>query len=207
MENIDPASSEIAKTLLSAVAVSRGHFVYESLHHGDLWLDLDALFVDARRARSWASVLAHRVVACRPEIVCGPLVGGAFVAQSIAAEIGAGFAFAERLTSEAGPVRYHIPESLRGALHGRRVLLVDDAVNAGSAWRSTLTDLLGCGGELAGFASLLTLGDAAAQIAQQHGAPLYTLASLERGMWASEECPLCRAKVPLNEPGAAAYRR
>lgn len=197
MEKIDPEPSEIERAVLDAVAAARGHFVYESGHHGDLWLDLDALFVDARRARGWASALADRVAACRPELVCGPLTGGAFVAQSLAAEISAGFVFAERFVSEMGSVQYRIPGSLRGALYGKRVLLVDDAVNAGSALLSTLTDLLDCRAELAGFATLLTLGEAASQIAKQHRAPLFTLASLERKMWAAEECPLCRSGAPL----------
>ena len=197
MTRVKPEPSEIKRAVLDAVVASRGHFLYESGHHGDMWLDLDALFVDARRARGWASALAHRATVCRPELVCGPLTGGAFVAQSLAAELGAGFVFAERFVSEMGAVQYRIPESLREALDGRRVLLVDDAVNAGSAWLSTLSDLLDCRAALAGFASLLTLGEAASQIAKQHGAPLFTLASLERSMWAPDECPLCRLGVPL----------
>lgn len=56
----------MCETLLDAVAASRGHFLYESGHHGDLWMDLDALFVNARRARGWASALARRAMACRP---------------------------------------------------------------------------------------------------------------------------------------------
>lgn len=55
MEKVAPEPTEIEKALLDAVAASHGHFVYESGHHGDLWLDLDGLFVDARRARSWAA--------------------------------------------------------------------------------------------------------------------------------------------------------
>lgn len=35
--------------LLAASSATRGHFRYESGHHGNLWLDLDALFVDPRR--------------------------------------------------------------------------------------------------------------------------------------------------------------
>jgi orotate phosphoribosyltransferase len=197
MEKIDPEPSEIERAVLDVVAASRGHFVYESGHHGDLWLDLDALFVDARRTRGWASVLADRAVACRPDLVCGPLTGGAFVAQLLAAEIGAGFIFAGRFVSGTGPVRYRIPESLRGALDGRRVLLVDDVINAGSALLATLADLLDCGTELAGFATLLALGKVASQIAEQRRVPLFALASLERGMWAAEECPLCRSGAPL----------
>jgi orotate phosphoribosyltransferase len=197
MNRITPEPSEIEKAIHNAVAASRGHFVYESGHHGDLWLDLDALFIDAQRARGWAAALADRAIACQSELVCGPLTGGAFVAQALAAEINAGFVFAERLVSETGAVQYCIPESLRKVVHGKRALLVDDVINAGSAVLATLKDLSDCGAELAGFAALLTLGKAAAQIAEQHKAPLFTLASLERGMWTAEECPLCKSGVPL----------
>jgi hypothetical protein len=47
--------AEIERELLEAVAATRGHFVYESGHHGDLWLDLDGLQVEARRLRVWAA--------------------------------------------------------------------------------------------------------------------------------------------------------
>lgn len=76
--------------------VTRGHFCYELGHHGDLWLELDGLFVDARRMQGWATALA--------------------------------------------------------------------------------------------------------QMAQEHGAPCFTLASLERQMWTAEACPLCQAGLPLTHP-------
>ncbi|MGD9098910.1 MAG: phosphoribosyltransferase family protein [Anaerolineae bacterium] len=192
-----PEPREIEGTLREAVAASWGHFRYESGHHGDLWLDLEALFLDARRTHGWAAALAQRAAVCRPEFVCGPLTGGAFVAHSLAAELGAGFVFAERFVPAKGEVRYRVPQSLREAVRGRRVLLVDDVVNAGAALRSTLADLSDCAAELAGLGSLITLGEAASQIAEQRGVPLFALASLERGMWEPGECLLCRSGMPL----------
>jgi orotate phosphoribosyltransferase len=174
----------------------RGHFRYESGHHGDLWLDLDALLVDARAVQGWAAALAQQVAACRPEVVCGPLTGGAFVAQALAAATGAAFVFAERRLVE-GSVRYRIPAGLRARLAGRRVVLADDAVNAGSALLATLEDARRCGAELAGFASLITLGDAAATIAARHRVPFVHLIALERSLWPAQACPLCVAGVPL----------
>jgi orotate phosphoribosyltransferase len=188
---------EIVPTLLDAVGAVRGHFVYESGHHGDLWLDLDMLFVDAGRAHARGVALAGQAVACAPDFVCGPLTGGAFVAQSVAAELGAGFVFAERIIDKAGTAHYRIPESLRHLLSNKRVLLVDDAINAGSAVRATLVDLLECHANLAGLAALLTLGEAAAQIAQEERVPLFALTSLERAMWTPAACPLCRSGVQL----------
>jgi orotate phosphoribosyltransferase len=63
--------SEIESRLLAAVAAERGHFRYESGHHGDLWLDLDRLLVDAGNTRAMASALAELAAACRPDVVSG----------------------------------------------------------------------------------------------------------------------------------------
>ena len=199
--DLETSAARIERDLLDAVAATRGHFVYESGHHGDVWLDLDRLLVDARRVRGWAAELACRSAPSQAEVVCGPLTGGAFVAQAVAAELGAGFVFAERHAPASGPVRYRIPEPLREPLRGRRLLLVDDAVNAGSALLGTLADARGsCGAELAGFASLLALGEAAVEIGDRHGVPFFTLASIERKLWQPVECPLCAAGDPLGDP-------
>ena len=102
-------SSEIERTVLEAVAATSGHFVYESGHHGDLWLELDKLFIESRCTQHWATTLAAQAAGCRPEFVCGPLTGGAFIAQLLAAEMGVGFIFTERLVSETAHVQYSLP--------------------------------------------------------------------------------------------------
>jgi orotate phosphoribosyltransferase len=127
-------------------------------------------------------------------------VGGAFLAQMLAQEYGAGFLYSERSLAATGHSRYRIPTSLRAVVAGRRVLLVDDAISAGSALRSTLIDVQSLGGELVGLASLLVLGGSAQRLAELEGAPLIALASLESGLWKPEECPLCEAGVPLTSP-------
>lgn len=188
----------IGQALRQAVSATRGHFRYESGHHGDLWLDLDSLFLDAARMRGWAAALAGQAAGLGTEIVCGPLTGGAFLAQSIAAELGLGFVHAER-TVEDGAVQYRIPAPLTVALAGRRVLVVDDAINAGSALGLTLVELRRHGAVPAGIACLLTLGEAAGRIAAAQNVPLLALAALERRMWLQEDCPLCAAGMPLQD--------
>ena len=188
----------IGRDLRAAVAATQGHFRYESGHHGDLWLDLDALFVDAARMRRWAAGLAAEASPCAAEVVCGPLTGGALLAQAIAAELRLDFIHAER-SVDGGAVRYRIPDALGAVVAGRRVLLVDDAINAGAAVGLTLAELSRHRAVPAGIACLLTLGEAATGIAREHGVPLVRLASLDRGLWRPEDCPLCTAGLPLDE--------
>jgi orotate phosphoribosyltransferase len=183
--------------LTAAVGARRGHFRYESGHHGDLWLDLEPLLVDTQRLRRWAAALAREARSLGPDTVCGPLSGGAFVAQMLAGELDSGFVFTERSVQDHR-VSYRLPAALREAVAGQRILVADDAVNAGSALLATLRDLQDCGGKVVGFASLIALGEAAPQISRQHAVPSFALATLERGLWRASECPLCRADVPLS---------
>lgn len=193
---------DLARRLLAdAVTAQRGHFLYESGHHGDLWLELDGLLGHARRLQSWTAALASEAAACRPDVVCGPLTGGAFVAQFLAAELGAGFAYAERIVAADGAAAYRLPEPLRPTMRGKRILLADDAVNAGSALLTTLKELRECGGLLVGLASLLALGDTAVRLAADTGTPFFTLVTLQRSLWLPAECPLCAAKVPVTGRG------
>ena len=67
----------------------------------------------------------------------GRWCGGAFLAQMIAAELGVEFAYAEPQPSASTgtlfSVVYRLPGTVAPLLRGKRVAIVDDAVNAGSA--------------------------------------------------------------------------
>ena len=81
--------------VLDLLPIRRGHFRFESGYYGEIWLDLDRLFANPRRIAPLARELAGRLSRHDVEAVVGPLVGGAFLAQMIAAELEAEFAYAE----------------------------------------------------------------------------------------------------------------
>ncbi|MBV8932511.1 MAG: orotate phosphoribosyltransferase [Kutzneria sp.] len=178
----------------------RGHFALESGHHGDLWLDLDGLFLRASRIRPQVVELAGALRGHRPDAVCGPLTGGAFLAQLVAAELDVDFCPADRLVAADG-VGYRVPGPLRPGLNGRRIAVVDDVINAGSAVRKTLVDLSGCGAEPVVLGALLVLGDSAAALAAEHGMAQVFLATTAATLWRPRECPMCAAGVPLTPAG------
>ena len=61
-----------------------GHFDLGTGYHGDLWLDLDALFLRPALLRPNVRWLAERLTQHAPDAVCGPLEGGAFLAYAVA---------------------------------------------------------------------------------------------------------------------------
>ncbi|MBA8927895.1 orotate phosphoribosyltransferase [Kutzneria viridogrisea] len=176
------------------ISAERGHFELESGHHGDLWLDLDRLFLRASRLRPQVAELAARLAPHRPRVVCGPLTGGGFLAQLVAAELDVDFCHAERHTGAV----YRVPEALRAGLRDARVAVVDDVCNAGSAVRKTLADLAVCGARPVAVGALLVLGDSAAALATEQGVPLVALEELANSLWQPADCPLCASGVPLS---------
>lgn len=187
----------IERDVLNLLAVRKGHFVLESGHHGDLWLDLELVCLRPDLVLPLAVELARRLSAWNAEVICGPLVEGAFIGLLAAAELGAQFTYAESIAdpSEQGlfPVRYRIPQPLRSVVRNKRVAIVNDVINAGSAVRGTFRDLEECGAELAGIGALLVLGDAAIEFAAAKNVPLESLAAMPNHLWTPEECPLCAA--------------
>ena len=180
----------------------RGHFRLESGHHGDLWLDLEVLCLRPEPVDLLASQLVARLTAHDVEIVCGPLVEGAFVALMVASQMGLPFTYAERLAEGQGeglyPVRYALPSALRDEVRDRRVAIVTDVVNAGSAVRGTWADLTDCGARIVAIGALATLGDSASRLAAEASLALETLASFPNEVWTPSECPLCARGVPLD---------
>jgi orotate phosphoribosyltransferase len=66
--------------VLPALPAREGHFRLESGLHTDVWITLDALFVSPLDLAPLITALAARLKAHTVSAVCGPLLGGAFLA-------------------------------------------------------------------------------------------------------------------------------
>ena len=179
-----------------------GHFVFESGHHGQVWLDLELLFLRPERVQPLAEALADRLRAYQLGAVCGPLVEGAFVGLMVASSLRLPFSYSEPVRDHdaAGlfPVAYPIPKSLEPKLQGKRVVVVNDVINAGSAVRGTLASLKKCGAQPVAIGTLAVYGGAASELAARHGVALEALASFPSRIWEPNACPLCAKGVPVN---------
>ncbi len=178
----------------------RGHFVFESGNHGNLWLDLDGMFAAPSQLDGMLDDLSRRIAAVGPDVVCGPMTGGALVAFAVAAKLKVGFrwTYREQIPSGQGlfPYRYHLNAAGTELAH-QRVVVVDDVINAGSATRETLRLLREQNATPVAMAALLTLGNKPEELARDEGIKLLTLANAAHQLWAPDHCPLCAAKEPI----------
>ncbi len=79
-----------------------GHFDLGTGYHGDVWLDLDALFLRPSVLRPHVRVLSDQLREHRVDAVCGPMEGGAFLAYALAELMGVAFLPVARSRGGAG---------------------------------------------------------------------------------------------------------
>jgi orotate phosphoribosyltransferase len=191
----------LPEDLLAMWAPRRGHFRLESGHHGDLWLEVARPFLQPRRMRLLAALLAQRLAPHEIAVVCGPMVEGALLGQMVAEELGAELVVAQQVFEPARDglhsVGYRIPEAIRRAVRARRVAVVDDVINAGSAVRGAFVDLVACGALPVALGSLLVLGQSGPEFAASQRVAIESLAAMPNAIWDPAECPQCAAGVPL----------
>jgi orotate phosphoribosyltransferase len=191
-------------TLFGALPVRRGHFLLESGYHTDTWLDLATLFVDPVKIAPAVTMLAGRLRRYACDAICGPMTGGAFLAQALAAALRICFFYTEPVTRGDGgalfAAEYRLPGEMQPQVAGSRVAVVDDVISAGSSVRATMATLEAAGASTIVAGALLALGDVGAAHLAARGVPLEALARRSFPMWPPAECPLCQAGVPLADP-------
>ena len=195
-----------AAAFLELVAGRRGHFRLESGYHSGLWLDLDPLFAEPHRITPFVKALATALRPYAVTAVCGPLLGGAFLAQLIAHALDAEFCFTERvMPAQAGGLYkagYRLPPAFADRLAGKRVAIVDDVMSAGSALRGTYAELRAHSAVPVVAGALLVLGSTGASFFTQCGVAVEVVADEEYELWLPDDCPLCASGLPLEDVAA-----
>jgi orotate phosphoribosyltransferase len=192
--------------VLKTLPAKRGHFLLESGYHADLWLTLDALFVTPHELAPRVAALAELLRPYSISAICGPLLGGAFLAHALAAHMNLRFYFTQQVSvkTDAGlfAAQYRLPPELRRRVCDERIAIVDDCISAGSSVRATAAALTEAGAQTIVVGTILLLGDEAVEHFSARGVSLVALAHQKFNLWASTECPLCRAGTPLENPVA-----
>ena len=188
-------------SFLNLIAGRRGHFQLESGHHSELWFDLDPLFTAPRRIEPFVHQLAESIRPYNVAAVCGPLIGGAFLAQLIAQMIDVQFCFTERVmprdASGLFQARYRLPLALRAGVQDHTLAIVDDVMSAGSALRGTYAELQTLGATTVVAGALMVLGDTGAAFFAKRKVAVEAVVRESYSLWLPSDCPLCAAGSSL----------
>jgi orotate phosphoribosyltransferase len=199
----------MVESRLSQLARARqGHFDLGTGYHGDVWLDLDALFLRPALLRLDVRWLADRLRHHRVDAVCGPMEGGALLAYALADVLEVAFLPAYRAASPdegtAAATAYRLAWAGDGAggIGGWRVAIADDAVNAGTAVRACARQLRDHGAVPVAIATLLSLGQASETTSAALSVPFYWIDTMQSQTWPAAQCPLCASGTPLTDPSS-----
>ncbi len=184
--------------------IRSGHFRLESGYHTNAWITLDALFSDPAGLAESVDRLAGRLQRHGADAVCGPFVGGAFLALLLAQRLSAGFFYTElRSTlpsSQMFAARYELTPGLRRRIRGAKVAVVDDMISAGSSARATIVAVQAAGASVVAVGCLTVLGTEGKHYFKSIGLPLESVDAQPLSLWPPDDCPLCASKVPLEVP-------
>jgi len=178
----------------------RGHFRLESGHRGELWLECDRLYRRPVELRELVGELAARVRRYQPDVVCGPVTGGAFLAWEVARVLNTQFRCTVAQSPPGSTELYSTVYRLSdpAELVDAKVVVVDDVINAGSAVRSTLEQLTAAASKPVALAALLGLGEPVEELAREYQIDLELLARSPNTLWLPADCPACAAGHPID---------
>lgn len=195
---IDSIQQWVLSILESIGAIRGGHFVLANGNHSDRYVDKNRLFAQPRITEWMSEELARFARTLPPEIVVGPAIGGALLAQRIAFQLGrlpkreVRFAYAEK----DGNI-FVLKRGYDQLVARKRVLVVDDVINTGASVREVVKAVRAAGGIVKTVVALCNRGGATAEDIGEELA-LHVLLELSLQQWPAEECPLCAEGVPVN---------
>ena len=166
--------------------------------------DLAAKTVLAALPDGWRLATGPPSPPATVDVVAGPTTGGVILAFETARQLGVRSIFAEEVRAAGGAHR----EFRRGftIAPGDHVLLVDDILTTGGSLAAMLPAVERFSGEIAAVVVLIDRSGGQASITSAvsgRSYPVKALWRLDLPTWEpGEECPGCRAGLPLEEPGS-----
>lgn len=188
--------NEIMNVFEQCGALMEGHFLLSSGLHSNRYVQCARVFEHPRAAERLCGELTQKISNVPVDIVLGPAVGAITMAYEMSRQTGVPNVFAER---EGGELRlrrgFSIPE-------GARVLLVEDVVTTGGSVKELFPIVKAAGATVTGVACLVDRSGGTAEF----DVPFSSVLQVDVETFEPENCPLCEAGQPLEEPGSRRLR-
>ncbi len=198
------ACDNVWKILAETGAILKDdHFVYTKGGHGSEYINKDALFMHptelARLCQEIANQFTDTFLQSRADVVLGPAVGGALVAQWVAYFLKRATVSHEVLALYADKVDdgFVLQRGYDAFMRDKNVLVVEDVLNTGGSVKQVVELARSHGGKVIGVGALCNRGNVRLW---DIGDPpiLYSLVSVNMTVYDSSQCPLCAQGKPIN---------
>ena len=182
----------VMEILKEAGVLLEGHFQLTSGRHSDKYLQCAKIFQDTRYSEELCADLAAKFKDKDVQLVIGPAIGAISMSYEVSRHLGVRNIFAERENGAMTLRRSFTVEP------GQRVLVVEDVVTTGGSVREVIDLVRAQGGEVVGVGVVVARTGGKIDF----GVPLESVISIDVISFEPEECPLCKAGVPVVKPGS-----
>jgi orotate phosphoribosyltransferase len=187
------SQDEVYDLFKKADALLDGHFLLTSGLHSPAYLEKFLVLQYPRTVERFCAEIAERFKTADVEVVLGPTTGGMLLSYEVAKHLGVRGLFAERGDNGGRVLRRGFKIE-----PGERVLLVDDILTTGTSVRDTMEVIKQSKGDLVGVGVLADRSGGKVDF----GVKLESLLKLDVAQYTAEECPQCKAGIPLTKRGS-----
>lgn len=184
---------EIISIFKKTEALLEGHFRLSSGLHSSQYFQCAKVLQYPKYAEQLCKIIADHFNNKKIEVVTGPALGGIVIAQELARLLNCRAIFAERTE---GILKFR-----RGfeIIPDENVLVCEDVITTGGSIIELIQLVKAAGGKIIGAASLV---DRSGGKVQLDVLDQYSIITFEVINYKPEECPLCKANLPLVKPGS-----
>ena len=183
---------EVEDLLIETSAIMEGHFLLTSGLHSPRYVEKFNVLQKPVYTEKLCRAMAEKFKDANIETVVGPVTGGILLAHETGKALGTRAIFTER---ENGKMTFR-----RGfTLHeGERVLIVEDIVTTGGSIREVIDVVKEHGGIPVAVSMLVDRSGGKATFGD---VPSTALRHMDVQTYKPEECPLCKAGIPMTKRG------
>lgn len=173
--------------------IMEGHFLLTSGRHSATFLQCSQLLQYPEHSATICRLMAEPFQNMPVDSVIGPAMGGIIPAYEVARILGTRALYAEPAGSKMILRRGFILEA------GERVLVAEDAVSTGGSVQKVIDLLKECRAEAVGVTVMIDRTGGNLNL----GLPTAALLQMAIESFDAQDCPLCRAGLPLQKPKGA----
>lgn len=184
--------AEVLTIFRQSGALLEGHFRLSSGLHSPGYLQCALVLQHPREAERLGAALGELVRSLGVQTVLSPALGGIVIGQEVGRALGVRAIFAERQDGTLSLRRGFALDP------GEKVLVVEDVVTTGGSTRETMDVARAAGAVVVGACAIVDRSGGK----QGLDVPFKALLPMDVKAYKEDECPLCKAGLPVVKPGS-----
>jgi orotate phosphoribosyltransferase len=194
---VTPQAESVIDLFRSTGAYLEGHFRLTSGLHSPNYLQCALVLRHPAAAERLGRQLAAELrakVTVPIAVVVSPALGGLIIGHEVARALGTPFLFTER-DSETRKMSLRRGFTIQP---GETAIVIEDVITTGGSTVDVIDVLRAAGAHVLAAGSIIDRSGGQADV----GVPRVALATLQVAAHRPEDCPLCRAGLPVVKPGS-----